>query len=391
MKNTYIRMLGALILITTTTELFALEVDREVNPRLTIGGRAIATLDAFRADDRAGVDDNNEINTEDSSLLLRLDKRMYGDGVAGAVVGLTQHDDTATFHQTHAFYWNRNFEVRLGRSRLRNSLLELPLIRDDDFLAYTHIGNASSNEEFDQIFGDIASFDWFVDQKNTALGFWAESRRDDVNVTQFKAPEGIDSWGAGLVYEQSEDLRYIKWIRHAGIRGVRQLVEVAPNDYKWMSGVIAGAEFNLGINPQDNWSMAIQGTYNAGLKETPIVLVDTLSNQARAKSSAYVASLRYTKRPNLLTRFQAALSVGYKNYDDVNDASQITIAPSLFYRLGQGVDVVAQFRRTRFADGLGGGIEQVGQVGLAFGLDTRMNNNIGERNSILNLEHGYIQ
>lgn len=391
MKTKSLKILGALLLSTFVTELFALEVDREVNPRITIGGRAITTLDAFRNDDRIGVDDANEINTEDSSLLLRLDKRLYGDGVAGAVVGLTQNDDTAIFHQTHAFFWNRNFEVRLGRSRLRNSLLEFPLIRDDDFLSYTHIGNASSNEEFDQIFGDIASFDWFFDQKNHALGVWAASRRDDDTVTQVKAPAGIDSWGVGVTYEQSEDLRYIKWIRHGGIRGIRQLVEVTPGDQKWMSGAIVGAEFNLGINPLSNWSMAVQGTYNAGLKKTPIVLVDTVSNQARAKSTAYVASLRYTSRPNLLTRFQAALSVGYKNYDDVNDASQLTIAPSLFYRLGQGVDIVAQFRRTRFDDGLGGGFEQVGQIGLAFGLDTTMNDNIGERNSILNLEHGYIQ
>lgn len=48
------------------------------------------------------------------------------------------------------------------------------MIRDDDFLDYTHVGNASSDEESDQIFAETASFDWYLDRKIQTLGLWAK-------------------------------------------------------------------------------------------------------------------------------------------------------------------------------------------------------------------------
>jgi hypothetical protein len=50
-----------------------------------------------------------------------------------------------------------------------------------------------------------------------------------------------------------------------------------------------------------------------------------------------------------------------------------------------------QLSYTDYGDGLGGGNDAVAQVGLAFNFDAMFNDNIGERDSILNLEHGYIQ
>jgi len=38
-----------------------------------------------------------------------------------------------------------------------------------------------------------------------------------------------------------------------------------------------------------------------------------------------------------------------------------------------------------------GGNDTRVQFGIAFSLETRFNDTIGERNSILNLEHGYIK
>ena len=67
----------------------ALEVDREVMPRMTIGGRVISTLDSVDMD---SVDIDSDpgakegINLSDSAILMRFDKRTYRDGVAGAVV-----------------------------------------------------------------------------------------------------------------------------------------------------------------------------------------------------------------------------------------------------------------------------------------------------------------
>ena len=218
----------------------ALEVDREVMPRITLGGRALATLDTYDQDSDPARED--EINIEDSLIMTRFDKRLYEEGIAGGVFGIKEHDDRLIFNQAHVFFWNRNVETRLGRTRLQNTLIEIPTIReDDDFLAYTHVGNASSNEEFDQKYAKQAAVDWFVDRAVNSLGVWAGTRRNGDGIT---APDGIDSVGGGWRYAQPEEYQYLKTIRHAGLFLDRQEVTLGTGD-EWMNAVIAGIEFNL--------------------------------------------------------------------------------------------------------------------------------------------------
>ena len=73
-------------------------------PRVTLGGRVIATVDAVDLD--TDPDHENEINLDDSSVLMRFDKRMYENGVAGAVVGFRTFEEGLRFHQLFAFYWD---------------------------------------------------------------------------------------------------------------------------------------------------------------------------------------------------------------------------------------------------------------------------------------------
>jgi hypothetical protein len=364
---------------------WSLEVDREVVPRMTLGGRVISTVDAVDLDSEPEADGG--FNLADSSLLTRFDKRMFRKGVAGAVVGFKEHDEQMVFHQLHAFYWNENYGAELGRARLRNTLIEFPLIRDDDLLSYTHVGNASSNEEFDQLYSDQFAFDWFVDRKIQTVSLWAGTRRNGEEAEFTDAPNGFDSFGAGYVYEQPEDLLYVKRLRHAGLLFDRQKVDT-PGGSEWLNAAIAGVEFNLNMDPTRNWSMAVQAIANDGLDN--VTNLNSVAAQARAASTSLVTSVRFTGRPKLLTRWQAAVTGAYKDYSDVSNASQWSIAPSLFYRIGQGVDLLGQVKYTDYDDALGGGSDTVAQLGLAFSLEAMFNDNIGERESILNLEHGYI-
>lgn len=381
----------AISLLIVAQPIAALEVDREVMPRVTLGGRVIATVDAIDLDSDPTRED--EINLDDSSVLMRFDKRMYEDGVAGAVVGFrTFIEEELRFHQLFAFYWNRDFNAEIGLTRIRNTVIEFPTIRDDDLLSYTYVGNASSNREFNQLYGKHVAFDWFVDRKIQKLGVWTGTRE---NEDGFDAPDGFDYYGAGYTYEQPEDLLYVKWIRHAGLVYDTQKVRVAGSD-EWMGAWVAGVEFNLNMNPLSNWSTGLQAISNEG--EGPITAADIsytnpdgVSNRARAKSNSLVASLRYTGRPMLLTRWQTALTVAYKDYSDVNDATQMSIIPNVVYRLGQGVDLLAQYKYTDYGDGLGGGSDNTFQLGVSFSLEAMFNDNIGERDSIINLEHGYIK
>jgi len=393
-KITHFAVAVSLLLVAQHTA--ALEVDREVIPRVTLGGRVIATVDAVDLDSEP--DKKDEINLDDSSVLMRFDKRMYQDGVAGAVVGYRTFEEGLRFHQLFAFYWNQDINAELGLTRIRNSIIEFPIIRDEDLLSYTHVGNTSSNEEFDQLYGKHLAFDWFVDRKIQKVGVWTGTRETSDSITNANitnTPDGFDYYGAGYIYEQPEDLRYVKWIRHAGLVYDTQKVRVGSND-EWMGAWIAGIEFNLNMNPVSNWSMGLQAIGNEGTGPINAADInytnpDAISNQARAKSNSLVASLRYTGRPMLLTRWQAALTAAYKDYSDVNDAKQWSLVPNVVYRLGQGVDLLAQYIHTDYGDGLGGGSDNTFQVGVSFSLEARFNDNIGERDSIINLEHGYIK
>lgn len=364
----------------------ALEVDREVTPRITLGGRLITTVDSDSESGDAGI------NIGDSSFAARFDKRMFENGVAGGVLGVKEVGGVVGFNQVHVFYWNQNYETRAGRTRLPNTLVEFPLVRDDDMLGMTHVGNGSSNEEFDQLFGKIVSFDWIVDQKVQKLGAWIGTRRNGDAADFPTAANGFDSYGASYRYEQPETMQYLKTIQSAGIALDAQKDSSVGNPF--YQALIAGTEFNLNRNPKSNWSMGAQAILNGGVPGVTLAdlndATDAVSNRARAKSAAFVTSLRYTRRPHLLTRLQAAVTVGYKSYDV--GGSELSIAPNLVYRIGQGVDVLAQYRNTQYNDGLTAiGPTNLFQIGLVFNLDAKFNDNIGERDSILNLEHGYIQ
>ena len=372
---------ATIVATVATTNVFALEVDREVMPRIQLGGQIMASVDVPDFD--SDPDAESQLSLADSSLLARFDKRLYGEGVAGATIGFTEREDAAVFHQLNAFYWDRHFSLMMGRTRLRNTLLELPLMRDDDLLEYTHVGNASSDEEFDQIYGTQLSADLLIDGKIQRVGMWAGTRRN--GVAYANAPNGFDSVGAGYVYQQPEELRYVKRLRHAGMLVDGQKVETTTGD-EWSYALIAGAEANLNIDPRQNWSLAGQTILNRGVSGVPTVI-----NLAANESTSVVMSLRFTGRPKLLTRYQAGLTFAFKDYVDINEGSQWSVVSNAFYRLGQGVDLLAQLKYTDYGNGLGGGSDAIVQLGMAFGFDAMFNDSIGKRDSILNLEHGYIQ
>jgi hypothetical protein len=376
MKNPIVWFAAFLVLLTSATAQ-ALEVDRKVQPRVTVGGRVITTLDS-----------DEEINLSDSSVALRLDKRLYEGGVAGAVLGITERDGAVDFNQLHVFFWNRALGVKAGRTRLPNTLIEFPILRDDDLLSVTHVGNASSDDEYDQIYGRVASLDWYVDRKNQTASFWAGTRR---NGTSFvNAVDGIDSYGIGYRYRRPEPYQYLERIRQAGVMVDAQRDSQGSNP--WMQAVIAGTEFNLNLDPRKNWSMGVQGIVGNGV--TGVADLNTASNRVRAKSNAVVVGLRYTRRPLLLTRWQIGLTVGMKQYPDFSNTDETHIAASYVYRMGSGLDLLAQASRRQIGSGIVDPAyksESRVQIGLAMNLEATYNDHIGERTSILNLEHGYIE
>ena len=96
MKKKTILIVATVLSGLLANELYALEVDREVMPRITLGGRVIATVDAMDLDSDPNADD--QINLSDSTLLTRFDKRLYGKGVAGAMIGFIENESNVDFN-----------------------------------------------------------------------------------------------------------------------------------------------------------------------------------------------------------------------------------------------------------------------------------------------------
>lgn len=359
----------------------ALEVDREVLPRITLGGRVIGTLDATDQDSTSAH--SGTINSEDSEIALRMDKRLYEGGIAGATLSFREDADAVHFANHYVFYWDENLNVVIGHSPLRNTLIEFSTMREDDLVYATHVLNASSAQNFAQTHGDVANIDWFP-QPNHAFGIAMNARSDDAGT----GIDGIDGMGASYIYAPPDTLRYMARVRRAGIILDRQQTRVNGKKY-WMNSWITGAAWNLNADPSGNWSLDAQLIRNQGADVAAGVA--THYERARSASSAMVASLHYTARPALLTRWQAMLTVASKEFDDFHNGGQWSLAPGLTWRAGQGVDVLAQYVHTEYGGALGGGIDRILQIGLAFGLEARFNDTIGQRNSILNLQHGYIR
>lgn len=383
------RSLLLISLSAVTGMLHALEVDRAVTPRITLAGKVVATVDSVVRDSQPAAESG--INTGDSSLLLRLDKRLYEEGVGGAVVGFGEHDEELSLHQLNAFYRSQYYRVMVGRARLVNHLIEFSTLRDGDLLAYTHVGNGSSSDEFDQLYGEQLAVDLYPGGKTERVALWSGERRNNVGVDE---SAGFDSYGIGYLHEQPEALRYVKWLRKAGVMLDSQQVLGAAGEEQ-MRAVIAGADFNLNRNPEASWSMAVQLIGNGGIAGIGNADVahsnsDYVMHRARAKSRSVVIELRHTRRPLLLTRWQGSVALAQKSFDDLDDAKQWSVVPALRYRLGAGVDLAGQASYTRFGDGLGGGSDRLVQIGLIFALDTTFNDTFGERDSLLNLEHGYL-
>jgi hypothetical protein len=404
-------MLTALTCAVPLRPVLALEVDRAVAPRITVGGRLLATPRYEETDGFAGESDEDasDIDVSDSAILLRFDKRIYNQqGVAGGTIGIrkvgfhSEVEGDVFFHQLNATFWNRDFDVVVGQTRQRNFQVELPTLRDEDLLDYAYVPNASSfrEAEEDVLFAPIAGVDWFPAGGRHALtGFVGAQVRTSFAGDE-ESPE-INSYGLGWAYHAPEAMHLIERTRAAGVRLFYQDVDesLSSSGDEDMISLIAGGEWTLNRDPSSVWATGAQGIYNQGLDD---VAFDPAASEGmrlgalnQAESWSLAAFLTYTARPNLLTRRRYGLVLGAKDYPDETDASRYSIIPNFVWRLGHAIDLVAQYKYEVLDDGLaamtGFESDQSIQVGLVFGFDQTFNDQIGERASILNMEHGYIR
>ncbi len=392
--------------LTSAGGALALEVDPPVLPEINIGGRAVATVNMFNKDQIAGGDDDGtEFEIADSSLLLGFAKHLYNDvdfGFANIGIKLPEDDsdlrDDIFIHELNLGVGAPSWEAKLGRSRLPNTLIQFPTVRDDDLLDYTHVLNGSSNAEAEEdvIYGGLLAGRYFLTDSRVALSAAltarTETRATALSDTDRQARFNLNGLSVGAAYDVPEDLKFDRGLRFAGITVDAQRVENTNGIGKTnIAALIAGATYNLSENPEQSWAVDAQAIYSFG--DSVPSLAGHLF-RARAESVAVVGAVRYASRPFLQTRWQAALTVAYKDYTDFDDAGSFALAPSFAWRLGSGVELVAQYRYRvngdRLAADTGLDSDHTILIGGTFAFDYTLNESVSQRGSILSLEHDML-
>ena len=395
-----IKILAAAILGLAANSGGALEIDPNVIPEINLGGRALATAGWARMTDAASSAENaSTLNISDSSLILGFSKYLFSNRDYGyATFGFKTSEDDSDLkddiyiHELLAGLGGPRYEVRLGRTRLPNTLLRFPTVRDDDLLAFTVVANGASNAEaveYQQFGGQAAARFWFTQSVSGELALTARAQTDHLGARI----GGEDFNGASVVlsYDFSEAMQVQRGVRFAGLTLDYQDLEAldtAPKDE--LVAIVGALSYNLGKNPEAAWMLDVQGIMTRGANVSGVA---EPYQRARAKSQAMATALRYAHRPNLQTRWQAALTVAWKNYPDISDTRSVALVPSFVWRAGSGVEVMAQYRYVYNGDSLAtvnGQREQQVLVGLNFNFATTFNESVGDRSDILNFEHNML-
>ena len=396
MKNISM-LIGAVAGGALCTNVYALEVDPHVPPEINIGGRALGTLvGGSSAESVPGAAETEDgIDFSDSGLLFNFSKYLFnGPPRYGyATLGLRRPDnarelkDEVYFHELNVGVGTRAFEAKIGRTRLRNSLLSFPTVRDDDLLDYTHVPNAQSAVDTDvyEIFGNVAELQWWP-RRNIGMHVGATGRVVTDAAGDVVTDGKINGANAGIAFAMPQSIKFDRGLRYAGVAWDAQQVDALGDER--LNAYLAGFIYNLNSNPEADWVwetqlMAVDGVSSATLSDK--------LGRSRARSEALITAVRYNHRPYLQTRWQAAVTLAAKEYGDFADAQSFSAAPSFVYRLGSGVDWVAQYiytdRRGALAAQTGVDAEQRVYTGLSFGFDYTLNESVAERGSILAIEH----
>jgi len=387
---------------------------QESGPRITIAGSGLVSFNLNANTAVASGTDLGSVNDfSDSFLLFRADQLLYDKSRAGVIIGFLFPDarnglGQVFYNQVQVFYHSRLFSGRLGRTRLSNFVLEFPVLREEDFLEYSFVTNpfvtnpATTNlvtinpgSELSR-WGNVLRGELYQLSNRVILAGqlsnWAVTDSAGALVNDFD----VNGLSASVMYRLPEAVRFTGTVQRAGVSFFSRRVDAAGQS--WMHTIAGGAALNLTRHPLRALELRAQGIYNIGVSSLaaadPLVTLGNFQGRARAEYVGLVGSIRFLSRPYQLERLQVAVTGAYKTFPDYGGASQVSVAPNVFFRLGQGVDLGLQYQFAQFngalAEATGTRREQSLKFVLSLRFQAMFNNYFGDRDDILNFEHGYI-
>ncbi len=372
----------------------------EVSPEIELAARGIISFNWHHSSDET----YSEVSDfSDSGPLIAFRQKLYSSYRGQMVIGF-QFPDAGSglgqlfFHQIFLKVENRSNILRLGRSRAKSSLVEFPTFRDDDALHHTDLLNpfSSGRESEDSQYGNVLEVSRLFEKR-----FWLNihgehlaegSQQEDQDEADFS----FNAAGIAFEYRVPETQR---WNRQAlnqiGI-GFQTFFTDRPgysNDFdQAVKSFIFATAVNVRPDPVHFWDLRHQTVVNLGFDE--IGRITDYADLTRARSIATFTSLRYLYRRLERPTAQVSAAIGYKNFPELsNSTDQLQLLANALYRLGENFDAGLQFKYQNFngdLEKLYGKDEAQVQLALIYSVDQIWNSQFDDRESLLNLEHGYI-
>lgn len=373
----------------------------QVMPEFELAARGVMSVNGQTANGNTSSATND---FSDSSVLLGLREKLYNDFRGRLVVGFQFPDAESNlgqifFHQVFVQLDNHTNNFLLGRTRLYSRLIDFPTLRDDDALDFTDVLNPFSNgiNTQDSQYGNIIQYAHVFNQR-----FWI--RAYGTHYTQNPAILGMQETnfstnGGGGVFEYRVPGSQI-WNRP-----VLQQLGVGTNIFSTrrypgldkkeaLTSIQASTIINLKRDPVNFIDLRHQTLWNLGFSD--VNQLNNFFDVTRAQSVATYTTFRFLHSKLEVPTYQLALGFGYKAFTGMeHKTNEFQVVANGFYRIGENFDVGLQYEFKHLKGDLqhlSGGRSTINALKLAviFSTDFLFNKQFDNRNSLLNLEHGYI-
>ena len=372
----------------------------QVSPEIQLGARGVMSVNI---DANSGATASAINDFSDSGILLGFRQKLYNKFRGQFVIGMQFPDADSDlgqifFHQTFLLLEDRRNIIKLGRSRVASALIEFPTLRDDDALYFTDVLNpfsSGANTEDNQ-YGNVFEYTHIFSQRYRLRlhgeHFTKSPRFPETQETDFS----LNAIGVSLEYRvPASQLWERPIIQQIGIGFNNFLADRDgfDNQYdKMLKNVSFSAIINVLRDPVYFLDWRSQLIYNQGFEE--ITSVRDWHSMSKAASFAAFTSVRYLYRKLERPSLQLSLSAGYKDFPDLLiKSNQLQFVFNAFYRLGANFDIGAQIQYRKNEGDLQtllGKSEARFQFSLVYSIDQLWNSQFDDRESLLNLEHGYI-
>ncbi len=390
----------------STVSVFAQTEGEEVLPQIQIGLKTLTTANYYNNKGTASLDipalnEGDRVLTDfsDSYLMLGVSQKLYKGWRGQMALGFSFPDVNSGlgqvfYNQVMLKVENQNNIIKLGRTTSQTTLTDFSTLRDDDAIQYNYVMNPFSSgiNTQDNQYANVLEYTRVFGQKVYAT-------LHGENYVDFQQPNQLDinGLGASVVYRVPESQVWNRNILQQIGFSVNNFLNTQVNqtdaNKKTLTNLVGAATFNLKPDPVNFIDLKTQVIQNFGFDE--VKDISDYGSYSRTKSVSAFAMLRYLNRKLERPRYQLSAGWGYKSFPDVgSNTNQWMVISNFFYRIGNNFDLLFQYRYNQNNGELRpllGESQHRFQVGVAYTFSKIFNNQFDDRNSILNLEHGYIR